>query len=55
MTTPEAQAYNNGRDDMRERILQKLQEELMYMHDLDDSKPLVKLMNHLIKKIEKLP
>ena len=52
--TPEAQAYQNGRDDMKERILEKLQEELLYLQGMDNCDLLTKLMNHLITRVENL-
>lgn len=54
MTPPEAQAYRNGRDDMKERILEKLNEELSYMTGMEDSENMTKLMHHLIGRITKL-
>lgn len=54
--TPERQAYQDGRDDMRERVLDKLSEELTYLRtsNVSNAELLCKLLEHVIHRIESL-
>ena len=54
--TPEGQAYQNGRDDMRERVLDKLGEELTHLRtsNTPNADQLCKLLEHVIGRVEGL-
>ena len=54
MITPEKQAYQNGRDDMRQQIIEKLEEERARFQQEYDAEPFVLLLTNLIERIEGL-
>jgi hypothetical protein len=47
-------SYQHGRGDMKERVIEKLEEELKYLRDINNSEQLVSLVQHLIDKINRL-
>lgn len=54
MITPEKQAYQDGRDDMRRQIVEKLEEERARLQQEYDAEPFVLLLTNLIERIESL-
>lgn len=53
-STEQAELYNHGRKDMRERVVEKLKEELLYLRGMQNSESNVELLEHLISRIQKL-
>lgn len=47
-------SYRNGRSDMKDRVIEKIKEELAYLKYLPDSEQLIKFTEHLINKVQNL-